>query len=652
MVYRERVLAALVVALWGAYAAGRILLAAHAFRIWVVLPLALVAAAIAWRRRPARLPIPPMSRGFVVLLALVLGILGVRVLKGAASPPLAWDALTYHLFKAGRFVETGRATFESAPDGWGYYESFPAGGSVLHAFGMLVARDGALVPWLGGAFALFAAYATYVLARRLGAERAAGGLAGLAVASTPALASIVTTGYVDVLVAGGIVAAVALAPVPGDAAPWRRAALAGAACGLAAAAKTSAVPAAVALTAAIAVRAFLPGLLLGGVAFATALPEYLGGWLRTGNPLYPFGLTVGGHTVLEGNASLSTLIAARLPMHDVSGYPAWEIFAWLGGTWRWPHSDFAGLGAGAGLVVALAVAGLVAAVREREARKRILAPIVVGGILALAAWSPDSLALRTLWASVFGRHVLPIWAILVSMAATFPWRLGRFAWIPAAAAGIAMSIPFGWGRADVLGTAILAAAAALGAGGWLASGRRFAALAFIPLVVAVPFVRGKTRHEVWREAADTTHGPYDFHALDPDAIAAWPMWERLDAAEPSRIAVTCGWNGVSQSWFLYPLLGARLRHEVVYVPPTIDGSIVDYANAEALNAKAQLRGYLRNLLARGVDRVVVLHPPPPENAAWLVRLPDVFVPEWSDPAHGNAMYRFDAERARALVEAP
>ena len=171
MTYRERVLAAMVLVLWGAYLAGRALLAAHAFRWWVVLPLAAVAAFVVERRRRKPLPMPPVSRPFVVVLGVVGALVLLRVLKGAASPPLGWDGLTYHLFKSGRFASLGRPVFETAPDGWGYYESFPAAGSVLHGLGMLVARDGALVPWIGGAFGLFAAFAVYVLARRLGGTR-------------------------------------------------------------------------------------------------------------------------------------------------------------------------------------------------------------------------------------------------------------------------------------------------------------------------------------------------------------------------------------------------------------------------------------------------------------------------------------------------
>ncbi|HEX6850626.1 MAG TPA: hypothetical protein VF139_04405 [Candidatus Polarisedimenticolaceae bacterium] len=649
---REQVLAAGVLACWGAYLVGRMLLAVHAFRWWVVLPLAAVAGVLAWRARPAPLPIPAMSRSFLLAAGAVAAILAARVLKGTVSPPLGWDAITYHLFKAGRFVTLGRSIHEAAPDGWGYYEFFPAAGSVLFGGTMLFARDGALLAAAGGAFGLLASLAVYTLARRLGASRPPAATAALAMAATPALASLLTTAYVDVLVAAGILAALALAPSREDGHRWARVALAGAACGLAAAGKTSAAPAAVALAAAIGLLA--PGLAPAfvGVAAGTALPEYLGTWLRTGNPLYPFGLAVAGHPVLRGNVQLTTLLSGNSPNHDVSGYPWWEIFVWLGGTWRWPRSDFAGLGLGAALVAVLAAWGLACLLRDPARRRGALAPLLVAGVLVAAAWSPESVALRTLWSSVFGRHVLPIWGVLLALAALVPWSRSRFVFSAVVAAGAAMSIPLGWGRADARGAAILAGALVVGLALHRATRGRAGVLALLPLVLAVPPVREGARYEVWREAADPKGGPYDFHSLDPDAVSAWPMWKHLDGVAPSRIAATCGWNGVSQSWYLYPLLGSRLRHEVVYVPPTIDGTVVDYAMPEALDRKAQLRGYLRNLLARGVDRIVVLHPAPPEHVAWIVRLPEVFVPEWADAAHDNHLYRFDRERARAMVEAP
>src|SRR4030095_4741815 len=39
-----------------------------------------------------------------------------------SAPPLGWDALTYHLFRAGRWVHDGHASVVTAPDAWGYYE--------------------------------------------------------------------------------------------------------------------------------------------------------------------------------------------------------------------------------------------------------------------------------------------------------------------------------------------------------------------------------------------------------------------------------------------------------------------------------------------------------------------------------------------------
>jgi hypothetical protein len=70
----------------------------------------------------------------LVLLAMVAG---ARMLRGSGSPPLGWDSITYHLLRAGRWVQDGALVKEIAPDAWSYYEYYPVTGDILWAWAFL-----------------------------------------------------------------------------------------------------------------------------------------------------------------------------------------------------------------------------------------------------------------------------------------------------------------------------------------------------------------------------------------------------------------------------------------------------------------------------------------------------------------------------------
>ena len=64
-------------------------------------------------------------------------VVALRAARSLVSPPLATDSLTYHLFRAGRWVQSGERVLEPAPDAWGYYAYYPHIGDGLTAWLML-----------------------------------------------------------------------------------------------------------------------------------------------------------------------------------------------------------------------------------------------------------------------------------------------------------------------------------------------------------------------------------------------------------------------------------------------------------------------------------------------------------------------------------
>jgi hypothetical protein len=128
--------------------------------------------------------------------------------------------------------------------------------------------------------------------------------------------------------------------------------------------------------------------------------------------------------------------------------------------------------------------------------------------------------------------------------------------------------------------------------------------------------------------------------------SSWPIWGYLDDGAPHRIALAAGWDGIGHNLYRYPLVGSRLQNEVLYVPVTRDGSILDYRRDTAVAERADLAAWLGRLVARGVDFVVILYPWPVEQD-WMQANPELFEQVAASPDGYNLAYRFHRERVPA-----
>ena len=666
-----------------------LLLAVHRFALGAalvvtVLPAAALHRLLDGRRatatlrsdlRRAREVVAGIARSpWILAPAAVGGVALVRLLRGLAIPPLAWDALSYHLYKAGRWAQLGRHLVLPAPDSWGYYEHFPSAGDAYWAWTFLAAPDGALLAIAAALIWGTLLLGSYAAARSWGAREEHAMAAALTVASTPMVMAAMTASYVDNTLAALFVLALpflAVGPRP-DGKGYGEGALAAIALATGAAVKTSLLPV-VGVT--FAAGAFL---MVKGpdrrrraawlVAFALPAAgilgmEYGATWIRTGSPTYPFPLRVAGFEIAAGNEELDLLMSGRLPGIDVSGFRARDTIPSLIGTRSAGRSDWTGLGPGAWALLLLGAAGTFRILRDPVRRSSLAIALLGAGGLLVAAYSPDSIALRGLWPETFARHVLPAWGLLAIAGAAIPWRRAWVLWAFALASSTILSIPRGWGAADARATVWLAVSLGTGFGlAWLSTsvlrargtrpGRRRvlgAVLLVLPIAATLPGIRRDCRYAVWASAA-AADGPYDLQGLGVKSVGAWSIWERLDGERSTKIAVAGGWNGLGQVWYLYPLLGSRLQNRVTYVSPTADGSVVDYREGEELARRASLKAWIGRLIEEDIDFVVTMNPSPPERINWMVRLPDVFVRERGDDRTDNYLYRFDRDAARRFLD--
>ncbi|KAB2947924.1 MAG: hypothetical protein KJ057_06815 [Phycisphaerae bacterium] len=690
-----RLAAAAIVSCWLMMTLGSTLLSLGAFRIEIVLlVLVLIRAGFLLSRSP-RPPSVSLStdiatafrritcgmRGPLTGVAIAsLAIVAVRVLRGLVAPPLAWDALTYHLFKAGRWVQTGHWAHEIAPDAWGYYAYSPPGGDLLWAVAMLPLRSDLLLAPAGASIWALIGLGAWGTARSLGARRRTATAAALAVLTLPAVVNYLTAAYVEnttlalVLLSAPFLRRALVRPCGGDAA------LAVAALACAAGVKVTALP-----------------LLLGGVvvvggawgkapqrrvkaarivlACLPALPGYVIAWRDTGNPLYPLEVGVGQSVLLPGNEERTLVHSARIARGlDFDGVKLVDALSFphllraeehLGLGPLWPVWLLAG-GAGAGGIVlsnlkrtrARRTEGA-ASLRQCKARDAASSAVAWTSALMLAGAgtviagfaSESERALRTLFVLSAGRFLALPCAVLVILATHLPRRAFETLATIAAAVGVGLAIPLGWSREDVAAgigaMPVFGVAAILGCAAWALgyilprlrasrAGVKVAAAA-VGLAACLPWFQ--THKDRWRYpiyAAAAEGRAYDAHPLRSDYAASWTIWRHFDAAPgvPGRgstptasltIAVAAGFDGIGHNWFRYPFLGRRLSNKVVYIAPTRDGSVIDYRLGEELLAEADFETWVGRLRDVGVDAVAAL-PPRTIEEIWMTARSDIFEP--------------------------
>ncbi|MGE4609642.1 MAG: hypothetical protein AAEJ52_23140 [Myxococcota bacterium] len=685
-----RLSAQLVIAWYGLVVGFFALAAFGGFRPWIALPLCFaIAIACAFGRgsaiRQARADLKGLRHGWVSLgrgvraVAVAFGLLLLaRLARGLVAPPLAWDALTYHLVHAARFVQAGGFVRELAPDNWSYYEFFPTAGEALWAWAMLpVGSDALLAPaGVGVIFAIFVG--AFACARSLDVPPERATLMAISVAGSPALLAWATSGYVDNVVVALTAAGSLFIIRNGECPSAREAALAMAAFGLAAAVKLTALPLLACALAALSLQALMAAAHTRGAArhawqlaiavlpACVLLIHLVRTWLATGNPLYPFAVDLFGVNLFEGNGEWPWrwLVEMGKEYQPPAGsFTAVEravgVFWPFGraGTSSGVHLGFGPAGAA---LLALAPLGGVALLMRRERR---VAALFLAGVAWIAIYaftlSPFSHHLQHFYSSNPGRYLATALIAVAVLASVARVPAQRAIW-----SGIAITTLVGGlqiGASAVELPAVIAVALALLAlmglvvrlgqnlslTTPLARAARGAAIlvAICALGAGLTWVRDDLRFRVY--AASAQRAAFDGHPLWPAFASSWTIWEAVDQLPAQRIAVSTGWAGLLHNGYRYPLFGSRLQHELVYVSPTRSGEIVDYRLATRLRREADIEAWLARLIARDVTLVVTLEPDTMPESAWAKALPGVFSPLATSASGGSHAYRFNPERARA-----
>jgi hypothetical protein len=580
----------------------------------------------AFRRSP--------RRGWIVAFAVVTATV---VLRPFVVPPLGYDSQVYHATKAALWVHEGGLRFLSGINTHLVFRNFPAGGEVFTAWGMLPYHDDFLAVAPEAIQWLLLVLAVIALARELGAREPYASAAGGLVGSLPAVRLLIGSGYVEPALAaafaGGLVflARALRRDEPGALV------LAAAGLGVSAGVKLPMVALgvlgmALLLVAARRRRHFLAA---AAVFLALASPWYLYNVLDTGLPLTPFPVEIAG--VRLGEASWS--------FEQVGAVKSWLVrpFVWeaehaaldkLFLTDATPHEAF-------GPWHLAILAGFLVALPFGVARRpRLFLPLAaIVGVAVAMIYGRDMATVRMVWPETFARFWIPAILVIAPVALWGASRLPRGGDVFLA---LVLILTFRdllrfehiyQIREDIVGqTRIAVAGLAL----W-AILRRLPRRARLPAAAAAVILltawfhgwRARVRYDLLARSAVIGVSP-----------RAWISLARVvdRPRQPLRIALTGAPMG-RHPWHSYGVFGSRLQNDVIYVPPTASGVIVD--EPQELLRRGDPRAWLRRLAASGADHVLVLQDGALE-LDWIGKLPRVFEPVRVEPG-GRGVWRIVPE---------
>jgi len=589
----------------------------------------------------------PLHAHVAAVLAWAAGALLVAsTARALATPPLAWDAFTYHLMLAGQWVRAGGHFALEAPDAWTYYRYFPAHGDVWSAwvllpFGGDLAANLANLPLWG-----LAGLGSYALARELGVGRPTALLGAAAVVHLPAVAYELRTAYVEIGLLAEVLCGLLFLVRALRSGRGGELLLGSAALGCALATKHVALPPVAAALGLFALaRAFgrretgpaprtgpLALLACALLPLCVAAPWYARAWLEQGSPLHPFPAAVAGFELGGGAPSLARLIERTNDALARAGGGGWlglERYLPLVG------AHYSAPGPVAALAALAAPLGARLAWRRGHRRAVLLVAGSVGAMLA-GFLTPELRGIRVLWLSATGRFLaLPAAGLLVLALPALDGRsslarLARAALCALLAFELWLDLPLDWAPLAAERPLAFAGGAALALAGVgalaglaaaLERARRSAPLVLglaLAAVAALPVVahgRAQRRYAAFQELSD--HRSTSWRA-------SVPAWELCDAPDrPRRIAFAAGYRRAGHNWFWYPLLGSRLQNAVTYVPVTRDGALVDYELDESVRELASFPAWLERLDAARIDTLVCF-PPAPIEAEWARAHPELF----------------------------
>ncbi len=327
----ERATVGLLLALVQIVAVIQVLGIATIISRWSVLALHVLVAVVVLKTVDAAPRLATRSRRIspagVVTGLIGLGFGALAVALSLSGRSLESDTAQYHLPNAAFWMRTG-SLWNLPLSIPGYFTNgYPSNGEITGLWLMLPTHDDTLAYLAPIVFGVLCVLGTALLARELRGRAWPGALAAICFLASPiSFSTQVHSLMTDLLAAGGVVTGVALALVAVHRRGEQRwVVLAGLALGLGVGAKDPALLPAIGAVVMFIVliprrRRLADGLIMVGSGAALSAFWFIRDWIVVGNPIFPKGVAVAGHTLFVGAKGPLTVYKDSMAYHVLRGH--------------------------------------------------------------------------------------------------------------------------------------------------------------------------------------------------------------------------------------------------------------------------------------------------------------------------------------------
>jgi hypothetical protein len=586
--------------------------------------------------------------GFVVFLSFTRALL---------MPPLAWDALSYHLTFAVTWIKKGSLILFNAPDQIAENVHFPINGDIIATWYLLPFSSDVLVNTMNFPITLLGGIACYGIARELGLSRKMAGFAPALICFAPMIYSQITTQYIDNAVFAFSTSSVLFVLRYLKRGAFYDSILSITAAGILLGMKYTGIPVAGIIFLVIAFKTIMlvnsAGLLKkGSLIFASLLilfslggRQYIVNAIDARNPIYPLPLSILQHEIFEGSHKLHQVSEWISEWEEGKGFDKFSL-------WEKEYGKllYSTRTAGPKFLLFLILAMVSFFFRPPEYSKKawfLLTILWVVPVILFYVNTSADFARRGVWMQGSTRFLsFPIalftiqglftintlnrkfngidfllavfiaWDVLFNTLQKHLWEIEVvYPFILLLAVIVLLIFPPIFEKASqYFGKRKFPFASSLKQVKFktmIANRLILCTICLIFIIVGFYFLetyRSNTRYFYYRDHADYLEIPKAY-------VDAWEFLDR--PGEKKTIAMTMGWSPPGHKWFFYPLCGRKLQNDIEYISAKHKWSVPTWVDQGLLRGD-DFSIWLHNLKRKEVD-YILLAKPWPKELQWILR---------------------------------
>lgn len=520
----------------------------------------------------------------------------VLIIRTSIVYPMGWDSLTYHLPKAALWAQRGSFFYMPAPGGWGFYQTYFGSGSILPSFLLMFSKSQTFLTYIDIFYFLLIALSLFQLTRKIKLNKNFIFIGTNFILSIPALFLSISSLYVD-----QIVILFSLLSFYYFFSFLKKRENYFFYCffislGIALSIKISTITGVFILLFFIFLKEFkkikLFKFVFGFLLFISPIfPWILENIKNTGYPLGYFPLKI-------FNLELGKMSDAHkwyIQRNSLKYIGFQEEFLAFFKMFHYPFMPLPVLSYFC--IIPLFISFFVLKKNFKENKNFYFGTILFFLSFFLFYFHSNFKVVRIFWSHTNARFLLPYILPLILISLKFEKKYYYYFLIFSTLSNYITVLFFGWSTLEFIIIPFIVFSAFLII--FLFKNKRILIIIYFFIIFSFSiFIKTKFKYYLLDNSITFRKTPNYW-------VQFLPI---LDKPEKKKIAITSGHQMNSDNWFIFYILGNKLQNEIIYIPSSKSGDIIDFSKDLSINKKADYFSWLDRLKREKVTHILSFSP--------------------------------------------